>query len=234
MTKRVKKIVCTGMTRQQAETACAHFALADTEEQKLMAAMAAQIAEIREKYRPLLQNCAEIKEKTFEQMQTFATEHKDQLFDKRRSLETPYGTFGFRLATPALKPRKGFTWPLVTQLLKQFLPDFVRVKEEPAKDLLLSAVRRDPTAPFLLQFEKCGVYIEQSETFFVECKKGKPDSLECPKTDSLECLKTDSLECSKTGFAECPKMDLATCSKTDFAARKKEKASSAKCKKEKI
>lgn len=171
MTKRVKKIVCAGITRPQAESACSQFAAADAEEQQLLSEMNARLDQIREHYRPLLEECTALKANAFEQMQSFATEHKSQLFTHKRSLDTPYGTFGFRTTTPALKTRKGFTWPVVTQLLKQFLPDYVRVKEEPAKDLLLAAVRRSTDESARSQLEKCGLYIDQSETFFVDCKK---------------------------------------------------------------
>lgn len=171
MTKRVRKIVCAGITREQAEAAFSQFAQADAEEQALTTAMDAQIDQIRERYRPLLQECADRKATAFEQMQSFAIEQKSSLFTQKRSLQTPYGAFGFRTTTPALKTRKGFTWPAVTQLLKQFLPDYVRVKEEPAKDQLIAAARRSPAAAIPLSaLEKCGLYIDQSETFFVDCK----------------------------------------------------------------
>lgn len=173
MTKRVKKIVCTSITREQAEAAFSQFAQADAEEQELLAAIDTQIAQIRERYCLRLQECADQKTSAFEQMQTFAIEHKSRLFTQKRSLETPYGTFGFRTTTPALKPLKGFTWPDVTQRLKQYLPGYVRIKEEPAKDLLLAAARRSSDESTLSQFEKCGLSIEQSETFFVVCKKEK-------------------------------------------------------------
>lgn len=174
MTKRVKKIVCAGITREQAEAAFSQFAQADAEEQQLMADMDAQIARIREHYRPLLQERADQKATAFEQMQSFAIEHKSRLFTQKRSLETPYGTFGFRTTTPALKTRPGFTWPAVTELLKQHLPAFVRVKEEPAKDRLIAAVRHSSDAAIPLSaLEKCGLYVDQSETFFVDCKKEK-------------------------------------------------------------
>lgn len=170
MTKRVKKIVCAGITREQAESAFSRFAAAAAEEQQLTTDMNVKIDQIREYYRPLLQECSDVKTNAFEQMQSFAVEHKSQLFTQKRSLETPYGTFGFRTTTPALKTRKGFTWPAVTQLLKQFLPGYVRVKEEPAKDLLLAAARRPADETTLSQLERCGLYIDQSETFFVDCE----------------------------------------------------------------
>jgi hypothetical protein len=72
------------------------------------------------------------------------------------------------MGTPKLKLRKGFTWGAVTNLLKEFLPGYIRVSEEPAKDKLL-ADRDDIEVNS--QFSKIGIFIDQDETFFVEPKK---------------------------------------------------------------
>lgn len=167
---RVKKTVLSGITREQADVAFAEYATADAREQKLTASMDEQITKIREKNQPFLQECADTKIKAIEIMQAFAMENKD-MFSKKRSLETAHGTFGFRLGTPALKTKKGFTWASVTNLLKEFLPDYVRVKEEPAKDLLLAAARENENTEIIGKFDKCGFYIDQQETFFVDPKK---------------------------------------------------------------
>lgn len=167
---RAKKTVLSGVTREQADSAFAEYATADAREQKLTACMDEQITKIREKNQPLLQECADAKSKAMEIMQAFAMENKE-LFNKKRSLETAHGIFGFRMGTPALKTMKGFTWASVTNLLKEFLPDYVRVKEEPAKDLLLAAARDDENKEVITKFEKCGFYVDQQETFFVDPKK---------------------------------------------------------------
>lgn len=168
MAKRVKKTVLSGITREQADAAFAEFAIADAKEQKLTATMDEQLTKIREKYQDQLQECAEKKEQAFDLMQAYATENKDQIFTKKRSIETSHGVFGFRLGTPKLKTAKGFTWPAVTQMLKEFLPGFVRTTEEAAKNLLLDARDDEEVAKL---FSKCGIYVDQDESFFVECKK---------------------------------------------------------------
>lgn len=168
MAKRVKKTIVSGITRQQADAALSQFVAADAKEQRLTESMEEQIAKIREQYESQLEECAKIKEASFETMQTYALENKDQLFHKRRSIETSYGTFGFRLGTPKLKTREGFNWPAVTQLLKVYLPDFVRVSEEPAKDSLLAARDDEKVTRF---FPEVGIYVDQDENFFVERKK---------------------------------------------------------------
>lgn len=166
---RAKKDVLSGITREECDSAFAEYADADAKEQKITAAMDEMITKIREKNQTSLQECADKKNHAMEIMQVFAMEHKD-LFDKKRSIETAHGTFGFRFGTPALKTLKGYTWASVLNLLKEFLPDFVRTKEEPAKDLLLAAAR-DGKEDVTNKFCKCGLMVDQKETFFVDPKK---------------------------------------------------------------
>jgi phage host-nuclease inhibitor protein Gam len=83
-------------------------------------------------------------------------------------MEMVHGVIGFRTGTPKLKTLKGFTWGAVTNLLKEFLPSYVRVSEEPAKDRLL-ADREVPETASL--FPKVGIFVDQDETFYVEPKK---------------------------------------------------------------
>jgi hypothetical protein len=83
-------------------------------------------------------------------------------------METVHGALGFRLGTPKLKLLKGFTWNQVTNLLKEFAPQYVRISEEAAKDKLLSDRDSEEVAPLLT---KVGVSVVQEESFFVEPKK---------------------------------------------------------------
>jgi phage host-nuclease inhibitor protein Gam len=165
---REKKLVIAGVTREKAEEAFAAYAIADARQQKITARMDIDISKIREKYQEDLNALQEQKDQTFELMQVFATEQKDVLFGKKKSMEMVHGILGFRTGTPKLKTRKGFTWPSVTNLLKEFLPSYVRTSEEPAKDKLLA----DREIPEVLDlFPKVGIFVDQDETFFVEPKK---------------------------------------------------------------
>ena len=123
---------------------------------------------VRDKYADALAEQQDIKEKNFEIMQTFATEHREELFSRRKSYESAHGTFGFRTGTPKLKNIKGFTWASVTNLVKEFLPEYIRVSEELAKDRLLADRDKEEVAE---QLSKCGMTIVQDETFYVEPKK---------------------------------------------------------------
>ena len=95
-------------------------------------------------------------------------ENKDALFSKKKSLESAHGVIGFRTGNPKLKNLKGYTWASVTNLAKEFLPEYIRITEELAKDKLL-ADREVPEVAEL--FPKIGVTVVQEESFYVEPKK---------------------------------------------------------------
>ena len=165
---RVKKVVVSGITSEQAETAFAEFAKADARVQQIQSKMDVEMTRIREKYAEELAGLQEVKEKNFEVMQTFATENREELFSKRKSYESAHGMFGFRTGTPKLKNLKGFTWASVTNLVKEFLPDYIRTSEELAKDKLLADREKEDVVEL---FPKCGIMVAQDETFYVEPKK---------------------------------------------------------------
>lgn len=164
---RQKKVLITGITREQAEDAFARYADADARQQQITSKMDVQITKIREKYADELSKLDEVKEQSFGEIQSFAEGNRDQ-FGSKKSMEMTHGIIGFRTGTPKLKTLKGFTWSSVTNLLKEFLPSYLRVIEEPAKDRLL-ADRENPDT--YQQFNKCGIYVDQDETFYVEPKK---------------------------------------------------------------
>ena len=165
---RKKKVIHTGVSSEQMEAAFSEYAVADAKLAKINAAIDVQMTNIRDKYAYEIAVLNKNKDVAFNVLQAFATENKDELFAKKKSMESVHGTIGFRTGTPSLKTIKGFTWGAVTNLLKEFLPAYVRVSEEPAKDKLLAD--RDDEGVFVL-FPKCGIMVKQDETFFVELKK---------------------------------------------------------------
>jgi len=57
---------------------------------------------------------------------------------------------------------------MVLDRLKQQLPEYVRLNEEPAKDLLLADRNKESVAPFLREL---GLQVVQDELFFIDMKK---------------------------------------------------------------
>jgi phage host-nuclease inhibitor protein Gam len=165
---RTKKVLLpTKITKQEAEEAFADFAEADAKQQQISSKMDEAITKIREKYAVELTTLAEVKEDSFDIMQTYAENNRDD-FGKKKSMDLTHGTIGFRTGTPALKAAKGFTWKSITVLLSKNYKDFVRQVTEPAKDKIL-ADRLTPSTKLMM--EECGIIVDQAETFFVEPKK---------------------------------------------------------------
>lgn len=172
MAKREKKIIISGVTREAMEDAFGRYATADAEAQSITAEMDRQFVAIREQYADRLAELEGQKREAFEVMQVFATEQREVLFTKRRSLETTHGIIGFRTGTPKLKNRKGFTWAAVLELVKTFLPKYIRLTEEITRDKMLADRDEEGMAEL---FTKCSVYVDQDEAFYVEPKKEKED-----------------------------------------------------------
>lgn len=167
MVKRIKKMVHSGITRDDAEKAFAEFAQADAKIRSIGAKMDMEMMKIREKYADQLAELEDIKEKNIDIVQTYATENRDSLFGKRKSVECVHGVFGFRTGTPKLKTLKGFTWGAVLKLCEEFLPGYIRTTNEVAKDKLLADRDREGVKEL---FAKVGVQVTQDETFFIEPK----------------------------------------------------------------
>ena len=174
MAKRQKKTVISGVTKEVAEEAFATYAKAGAERAKITAEIELKCAQIREKHQDRLSQLQATQD------EAFATENQPELFSKKKSLEMVHGTIGFRTGTPKLKTLKGFTWASALQLVKEFLPGFIRSTEEIAKDRLL--MERDTDVvnpgdplgegrPLREVMAKCGISVVQDETFFVEPKK---------------------------------------------------------------
>ena len=185
---RQKKTIITGVTREAADESFATYAKSEAQIQKINAEIELQCAKIREKYADKLSILVAEKDKAFDVLQSFATEHQAELFTKKKSLDMAHGTIGFRTGTPKLKTLKGFTWASALTLVKKFMPfDYIRQTEEIAKDKLLAdrdlkevAVYDTPTGdPREVTMREamaaCGIMVAQDETFYVEPKKEDAD-----------------------------------------------------------
>ena len=185
-TKRQKKTVITGVSRDAAEEAFASYAKADAQIEKINAEIDLQCAKIREKYQQKLGELTCERECAFETLQAYATENQPELFSKKKSLDMAHGTSGFRTGTPKLKTLKGFTWASALTLVKKYIPGYVRTSEEIAKDKLLADRELEAVEfmeseitkkriPMCDAMAECGIIVAQDETFYVEPKKEDTD-----------------------------------------------------------
>ena len=164
---RKKKVIISGITRDEMETAMHPYSVADAEQRSLMAEMDGKLADIREEYAPRLQELDIEKDEAFEKLQAFATENREAHFTKRKSMETTHGTIGFRTGNPQLKPGKGMTWAGILELLKIKGRNYIRTEEEVAKDKLLAERELDECKIIM---GACHITVVQKETFYVEPK----------------------------------------------------------------
>lgn len=168
MAKRVKKTILTNISDEKMNEALAIYAKSHAQIAKINADLDVKFTKLRdEKADELIKLETEMSE-AYDLVQAYALENKDTSFLKKKSMELSHGVIGFRTGTPKLKNKKGFTWAAVTNLLKEFLPAYVRSVDEPAKDKLLADRNDEAVAPLL---EKVGVEVVQDETFYIELKK---------------------------------------------------------------
>ncbi|MBQ6769671.1 MAG: host-nuclease inhibitor Gam family protein [Bacteroidales bacterium] len=168
MATRQKKTLIQGITAEQANDAFTQYAKADAQIQKINADIELQCAKIREKRADELTRLDAEREEAFDTLQAYAVENKAELFTKKKSLDMTHGTIGFRTGTPKLKTLKGFTWASALNLVREFLPSFIRTTEEIAKDKLLADRDAEGMGEKMAQ---CGITVTQDETFYVEPKK---------------------------------------------------------------
>lgn len=88
-------------------------------------------------------------------------------FATKKSVVLVHGVVGWRKGMPSLKTLKGWKWDRVLNVLKVAFPEYVRVKEEVAKNVILD--QRDTIGDDRLK--RMGVYVDQSPEFFVEPHK---------------------------------------------------------------
>lgn len=166
--KRTAKKIVANISKEEFEDALSAYAVAHAKESGITSKMDEKITKIREQYADQLSDLREELDKTYDVVQTYCVENEDTLFTKKKSMETTHGVIGFRTGTPKLKTLRGFTWASVLTLMKKVLPDYVRVKEEPNKELLL-ADREKPEIKTV--FDEIGVRVDQDETFYIDLKK---------------------------------------------------------------
>jgi len=156
------------VTIAQFEEAMERYAAVEEREAEINRNIEGGVNELLAEYEDELTLIAQGKNIAFEIVQSYCLNNKEALFAKRRSIGTLHGSTGFRLGTPRLKTVKGSNWNKVLKQLKEKLPDYVRVHEEPAKDMLLADRHNEQVAPLLIQI---GIEVVQDELFYIESKK---------------------------------------------------------------
>ncbi|MBE2288908.1 MAG: host-nuclease inhibitor Gam family protein [Chitinophagaceae bacterium] len=156
------------VTQEQFEEAIQHYAEAERREAEIGRIIEAEVNEVLSKYEDERLCLSQGKLIAFGIARIYCSENKEALFSKRRSVGTMHGLAGFRLGTPALRLQKGTNWNNVLATLKEKLPEYVRITEEPAKALLLADRNTEKVAPVLVEL---GLQVVQEDLFYIEAGK---------------------------------------------------------------
>lgn len=151
---------------EEVNTLLNDYSTADARTREMTAKMDQAIAEIRAEYADDLTKESETMTSTMQRVQMWAEANDDNFLEKK-SMDFTHATIGFRTGMPKLK-LKVKSWDKAIEKIKQFLPDYVRTKEEVAKDKLLADRSNDAVAK---HFSQCGFEVVQEETFFIEPKQ---------------------------------------------------------------
>ncbi len=165
---RQKKNVIVSPDEAGAQVALKDFALASSQLKETEAKIEQEVQKIRKKYASRVNGMQQLRDDSYGLVHAYASENKDKLFDKKRSVDWSFGTFGFRLGTPKVDKKRGITWGAALQLIKGQDLEFVRTKEEVDRDKIIAS-REDPA--IMGQLAKLGISVIQTETFFVEPKE---------------------------------------------------------------
>lgn len=156
------------ITEPQFEEAMSSFATIEHREAEINKAVETEVNELLEKYQDELACLSQGKLAAAETIQYYCIANKSTLFARRRSIGTAHAIAGFRLGTPRLKTAKGGSWDKIVIKLKEKLPQYIRIVEEPAKDTLLADRHKAHVAPVLMEL---GIEVVQDELFYIETKK---------------------------------------------------------------
>lgn len=156
------------ITTERFEEAMQKYARAGAREAEINKSVETEVQNLLHKYETELMCLTQSKNIAFEIVQSYCIENKGELFSRRRSIGTHYGIAGFRLGTPRLKTGKNTDWNKILVQLKEKLPGYVRIAEEPAKHMLLADRHKEEVAPVLVEL---GIQIVQDELFYIETRK---------------------------------------------------------------
>jgi phage host-nuclease inhibitor protein Gam len=152
---------------QECDETLRRIALIDVTVKKAEALRDAELVKVKTKFSGATAEVAAERAELAEQVEAFAKTQKKALAKEgRKSIEMHFGRVGWRLATPAVKPKAGWKLPQVFAALKAMfdgpmLLKLIRVSEslrkDQAKDLLTPE-----------QMEQAGLRVVAPERFFIE------------------------------------------------------------------
>ncbi|MCD8177286.1 MAG: host-nuclease inhibitor Gam family protein [Tannerellaceae bacterium] len=154
----------TSVSRKQIEQDLKNYTSIDAQIQKIKT----KRDEVLQKYEVKLSLLKSEQEVTLLKLQSYADTHREELFEKKKTIETPYAMMGFRAGRERIANKDGYDDNMVLAKVKKFAPDYLQIEETVSKSKLL-ADRKKPEIAKL--YNKIGVCLKQEEIFFIKPKK---------------------------------------------------------------
>lgn len=177
MNNRIKLKTPAVNTRTDMEALVRDIAGLKFNEQLLNAGMDAEIQAVRDKYRGRLNTVAEVLSEKVSAARDWAEANPAE-FGRRKSIDFPDGTVGFRTGTPKLKMLAKWKWSGVLQALRnaRWGAAYIRIKEEINKEQIIADVGANTLSQTDLR--KAGAQVVREESFFVETRLSRVESRE--------------------------------------------------------
>jgi len=171
--KKPTRIKAPQMVREDFDFAIAEVARLTVELRALTAERDAEIQQAQETNQRAIKEVSDEIGHYAGRAEKYADAHRAELLPdetKAKSAETPLAVFGYRTGMPQLKTLPKWTWDQVTaELEKYHFRKWLRVKKEPAKDLMLAAYQKRPGRIGEV-LKNLGVRVAQVESFYIEPK----------------------------------------------------------------
>ncbi len=155
-------------TLQEAQEAFKEMAEAQAELSVVVAKMEQRIQKIRAANEQKIKQLTALSDEKFKVVELWALENKEAEFSSKKSQDWGLGKIGFRTGTPKVAYLKGMSRKALGNVEEANLTTFLRTKKELDKDMILNS-RED--AELMEALKKCGIYVKQDETFFVDLKE---------------------------------------------------------------
>lgn len=155
-------------TLEAAEKLLGKIAAGDSELRQLAAAMTTALAAVLSEHEPGITAQKKFIDAQRDALEQWAWTAQREEFAEKRSMDLLHGTIGFRWAKPKLATLARITWDKALEKIKALRPEFVRVKEEVNKELILQQAADELINAGGLS--AMGLKVVQEESFYIDLK----------------------------------------------------------------
>lgn len=154
--------------RNETQEELRKYVEAESKLQKIEAELELKIQKIKDEYSSDIAELQTTMQTASKKIELFALNNKEDLFSKKRSLEMPFGTIGYRVGQWKVAVGRGLSNKVVGLVEMAGLNDLVRTKKELDKEEI---IRRREETELMGKLNMLGVEVKQDEKFFIEPNK---------------------------------------------------------------